>query len=80
MAKKKTTKKSASKKVSALDAIVAKYGAGSARKLGAADERIAGAGSFYNSRVVQLNRRVESWPSSIVARRHGFDRAEFFDV
>jgi recombination protein RecA len=38
MAKKKTTKKSASKKVSALDAIVAKYGAGSARKLGAADE------------------------------------------
>ena len=50
------------------------------QQLGVADERIAAAGSFYNSRVAQLNRRVDSWPSTVVARRHGFDRADFFDI
>jgi LemA protein len=48
------------------------------RRLSVTEDRIAAARRFYNTRVERLNRRVEAFPSAIVARRHGFDRAEFF--
>lgn len=50
------------------------------RELATADDRIAAARRFYNTRVERLNRRIEAFPSVIVARRHGFGQAEFFDV
>ncbi|MFW2333309.1 LemA family protein [Ilumatobacter sp.] len=43
------------------------------------DDRIAVAGSFYNTRVEQLDRRVRAFASGFVARRHGFERATFFE-
>ena len=49
-------------------------------QLALTEDRIAAARRYYNTRVEQLNRRVEAFPSAIVAERHGFDRAEFFDV
>jgi LemA protein len=48
------------------------------RRLAVTEDRIAAARRFYNTRVERLNRRVEAFPSAIVARRHNFDRAEFF--
>ncbi len=50
------------------------------RQLATTEDRIAAARRFYNTRVEHLNRRVEAFPSAVVARRHGFDRAEFFDL
>ena len=50
------------------------------RDLAMTEDRIAAARRFYNTRVEQLNRRVEAFPSSIVAQRHNVDRAEFFDA
>ncbi len=49
------------------------------RQLSLTEDRIAAARRFYNTRVEQLNRRVEAFPSAIVAERHGFAKAEFFD-
>ena len=42
------------------------------------EDRLAAARRFYNSRVVELNRRVEAFPSSIIARREGVGRADYF--
>jgi LemA protein len=50
------------------------------QQLSLTEDRIAAARRFYNTRVEQLNRRVEAFPSGIVARRHGFAKAEFFDA
>ena len=50
------------------------------RELALAEDRIAAARRYYNTRVEQLNRRVEAFPSGVVAKRHGFTRAEFFDI
>lgn len=41
--------------------------------------RLRRAGSTTR-RVERLNRRVEAFPSSVVAGRHGYTRAEFFDA
>lgn len=49
------------------------------RQLALTEDRLAAARRFYNTRVEQLNRRVEAFPSAVVAERHGFERAEFFD-
>jgi len=49
------------------------------RQLSITEDRIAAARRYYNTRVERLNRRVEAFPSGIVARRHGFTKAEFFD-
>jgi LemA protein len=48
-------------------------------RLAAVDERIAVAGSFYNTRVEQLDRRIDAFASGFVARRHGYERAAFFE-
>jgi len=50
------------------------------RQLSLTEDRIAAARRYYNTRVEQLNRRIDAFPSGIVARRHGFAKAEFFDV
>lgn len=50
------------------------------QQLALTEDRIAAARRFYNTRVERLNRRVEAFPSAIVARRHGFTKAEFFDI
>ncbi len=50
------------------------------RQLAMTEDRIAAARRFYNTRVEHLNRRVEAFPSGIVARRHEFAKAEFFDA
>jgi len=50
------------------------------RQLSLTEDRIAAARRYYNSRVEQLNRRIDAFPSGIVARHHGFAKAEFFDV
>lgn len=50
------------------------------RQLALTEDRLAAARRYYNTRVEQLNRRVEAFPSGVVARRHGFTRAEFFDI
>ena len=49
-------------------------------QLALTEDRIAAARRYYNTRVEQLNRRVEAFPSAMVAKRHGFTRAEFFDI
>lgn len=49
-------------------------------ELGTTEDRIAAARRFYNTRVERLNRRVEAFPSALVARRHGFAKAAFFDA
>jgi LemA protein len=50
------------------------------RQLALTEDRIAAARRFYNTRVERLNRRIEAFPSSLVADRHGFTHAEFFDA
>lgn len=50
------------------------------RELSLTEDRIAATRRYYNTRVEELNRRIEAFPSAIVARRHGFAKAAFFDV
>ena len=50
------------------------------RQLSLTEDRVAAARRYYNTRVEELNRRVEAFPSSIVAGRHGFEKAAFFDA
>ena len=49
-------------------------------ELAITEDRIAAARRFYNTRVEKLNRRVEAFPSSLVAARHGIEQADFFDA
>lgn len=50
------------------------------RQLALTEDRLAAARRYYNTRVEHLNRRVEAFPSGIVARHHGIAKAEFFDA
>ncbi len=50
------------------------------RELVTIEDRIAASRRFYNTRVEHLNRRIEAFPSGIVARHHEFAKAEFFDA
>jgi LemA protein len=50
------------------------------RQLSLIEDRIAAARRYYNTRVEKLNRRIEAFPSGMVARHHGFAKAEFFDT
>ena len=47
-------------------------------ELAITEDRIGAARRFHNTRVAELNRRVEAFPSNIVAGRHGIGRGEFF--
>jgi LemA protein len=48
------------------------------RELATTEDRIAAARRFYNTRVAELNRAIEAFPSAVVAGRHRFVRAELF--
>jgi LemA protein len=48
-------------------------------ELSITEDRIAAARRFYNTRVAQLNTRVEAFPSAVVARRHGVGPADYYD-
>ncbi|WP_029291709.1 LemA family protein [Cellulomonas sp. HZM] len=49
-------------------------------ELTATEDRIAAARRFYNANVRDLNTRVESFPSNIIANMFHFERAEYFEV
>ena len=44
------------------------------------EDRIAAGRRFYNANVRQLNTKVESFPSNLVAGWFGFARAEYFEA
>ena len=44
------------------------------------EDRIAAGRRFYNANVRQLNTKVESFPSNVIARWFGFVRAEYFEA
>jgi LemA protein len=44
------------------------------------EDRLQTARRFYNSNVRDYNRRVQSFPSVLIARGFGFKEAEFFEV
>lgn len=50
------------------------------RQLATIEDRIAASRRFYNTRVEELNRRVEAFPSALVAQRHGFEPAAYVDL
>jgi LemA protein len=49
-------------------------------ELATTEDRIAAARRFYNTRVQHLNTAIEAFPSTVVARRHRYARADFFDA
>ncbi len=49
------------------------------RELATTEDRISAARRFYNIQVADLNRRIQSVPSNVVARRHRFAEAAYFD-
>lgn len=44
------------------------------------EDRIAAGRRFYNANVRQLNTKVESFPSNVIAGWFGFARAEYFEA
>ena len=47
-------------------------------ELAITEDRIGAARRFHNTRVAELNRRVEAFPSNMVAARHGIGHGVFF--
>jgi len=50
------------------------------RELSDTENKIMAARRFYNSVVQNLNTKIESFPSNIVARMFGFKQEKFFEV
>ncbi len=50
------------------------------RELANTEDRIQAARRFYNANVRDLNTRVDSFPSNLIAGVFGFARAEYFEV
>ncbi|MEM8494134.1 MAG: LemA family protein [Planctomycetota bacterium] len=50
------------------------------RELANTEDRIQAARRFYNANVRDLNTRVDSFPSNLVAKAFSFDRAEYFEL
>jgi LemA protein len=48
------------------------------RELALTEDRISAARRYYNIQVADLNRRVQAFPSNLVARRHRFSEAAYF--
>ena len=44
------------------------------------EDRIQAARRFYNSNVQDYNRRVQSFPSALIASSFGFKEEEFFEI
>ncbi len=49
------------------------------RELALTEDRISTARRYHNIRVAELNRRVQAFPSNLVARRHGITEAAYFE-
>jgi LemA protein len=49
------------------------------KRLTMTEDRIAAARRYYNTVVAKLNRRIDAFPSSFVARRMGAQPAEYFE-
>jgi LemA protein len=49
-------------------------------ELGNTEDRLQTARRFYNANVRDYNRRVQSFPSALIARWFGFQEEEFFEV
>jgi len=50
------------------------------RELSDTENKIQAARRFYNSNVMEMNTRVESFPSNMIAGMFGFAKEEFFDL
>jgi len=50
------------------------------RELIDTEDKIQGSRRFYNSGVSDLNKRIQTFPSNIVAGMFGFKKREFFEV
>ncbi|HEX9713350.1 MAG TPA: LemA family protein [Actinomycetota bacterium] len=50
------------------------------RELANTEDRIQAARRFYNANVRDLNRRVQSFPSMLIARWFGFSEADYFEI
>ncbi len=44
------------------------------------EDRIQASRRFYNANVAEFNRRVQAFPSNVVARTFGFQLEEFFEI
>ena len=44
------------------------------------EEQIQMARRYYNGTVRELNIKIESFPSNLIARRYGFNQADFFEI
>lgn len=44
------------------------------------ENKIQAARRFYNSNVMELNTKIESFPYNLIARLFGFEKAEFFEL
>lgn len=49
-------------------------------ELSGTESKIAYARQFYNDQVMRLNTRIQSFPSTIIARAFGFTAREFFEI
>ena len=50
------------------------------RELSDTENKIQAARRFYNGNVMQMNTRVDSFPTNILASMFGFGKEEFFDL
>ncbi len=50
------------------------------RELSDTENKIQAARRFYNGNVMEMNTRVEQFPSNIIARLFSFSKEEFFDL
>jgi len=49
-------------------------------ELSTTEDRIAAGRRFYNANVRDLNTRIESFPSNLIANQFHFEKAEYFEV
>jgi len=49
-------------------------------ELTSTESRIAYARQFYNDQVMELNTKIQSFPSSIIARAGSFEARQFFEI
>jgi LemA protein len=50
------------------------------QELANTEDRLQAARRFYNANVQSYNRRVQSFPSSLIAHQFGFKEEEFFEI
>ncbi|HVF74925.1 MAG TPA: LemA family protein [Acidimicrobiales bacterium] len=50
------------------------------QELAVTEDRLQAARRFYNANVQELNRRVQAFPSNLIARQFGFTEAQYFEI